>query len=108
MKIIKESSVKYIYPFGSPYRSSQPDDIPHEEYEKLSYITDCSEWDEAKANDDEVIVVSFDDIRNYFDHWDQKAELIDLFGHCDDSELYADVYEYLRDTVYQFYHPVEA
>lgn len=49
----------------------------------------------GKCNDDEYVIISFDDIRSFFDAWDPE-----------DHPEYPTVYDYIRDCIGNGFHPV--
>lgn len=97
-----------IYPFGSWASTSQPDDVTDEQFESVLYLAEYWDYDgkEVEWSDDEAIILSFYEIKEWFDGWDQIGQLMEAHGSFDESEIYKSAHDYLRDTCYNFFHPV--
>ena len=99
MKIVPVSAVEYLRCNSSD--SSQfpnPWEATHEQLRSVPYIAECWYNDTGFVNYDfdmERIVVTFDDIANDFNKWDQTVE------ECP----YDNVYEYLGDCIDNGLHP---
>lgn len=72
--------------------------------EQLSSALYCAEiWQDRDGKyinydyNKEYIIVTFDEIKESFDEWDQS----------EDDEKYDNVYDYLRDCIDNGYHPVK-
>lgn len=109
MMKLKESEYRLIYPFGSWSATSQPDTVQDEQFESVLYLAENWDYDGEPVDwaDGEAVVLSFDEIKAWFDGWDQIGQLTENLGTYDESEIYRTVHDWLRDTCYHFFHPVE-
>ena len=99
MKIVPCNSVVWLRDeglFPVPWKATE------EQMRSVLYIAELWSEDGAyvKTKNDEVIVVTFDEISKDFDEWDQDHD--ECLG---EDERYATVYDYLVDCIDHGYHP---
>ena len=109
MMKLKKSEYKLICPFGEWAATSQPDTVTNAMLESVPYLAEY--WDykgkTVEWSDEEAVILTFDEIKACFDAWDQEKELTEIYGTYDESEIYKDAHDWLRDTCYNFFHPVK-
>jgi len=102
MRIVPASSVQYLRDTVTDSdRFPNPWDASNEQLESVLYCAEIwSNCDKVThCNSDELVIVTFSEISESFDLWDQS----DLA----DDEKYADVHDYLRDCIDHGFHPVK-
>jgi len=81
MRIVSRESIKIDYTF--------PKDPTHEQIESALYMAEA--WTAGLDEEKEATVVSFSDIKEFFDGWDQ----------CEDDR-YDTVYDYITDCLHWY------
>lgn len=95
MKIVPSASVVWLRDeglFPPPWKATD------DQIKSVPYIAELWTDDDGKTihvNDDQLIVISFDEISRSFDEWEQEEE----------DYRYENVYDYLRDCIDHGYHP---
>lgn len=99
MKIVPCTSVLWLRDEGL---FPVPWEATDEQISSVDYITEL--WsvngEPVHVKNDQLIVVTFDEISKDFDEWDQDND--ELLG---EDERYDTVYEYMRECIDHGYHP---
>lgn len=103
MKILPIESVELLRLHPSDdVRFPNPYDATEEQLRSVDYVTEL--WPMTgpllHVSDDRCIVVTFDDLRQSFDGWEQDTDPL-----LDTDERYATVYDWIRDCIDHGFHP---
>ena len=96
-------------------RFPNPQDATPEQFDSVLYLSETG-WGSA-VPDGMACVVTIDDLKSYFDSWDQYSDYCEMYfggrkttdserAFKEDSLRYLTVYDWLRDSVDQGFHPV--